>query len=133
MRIILFILLFFPLFSSGEDKELDVIRLICRYTHSVNDKAEFSKNTDVELVKVILMENNSVAIKKQNMGSLFFGFISEEEIKGDVTFKIKDVDFIQELTINRYTGSFELTFRMAKEVIGVVHFGKCETTKEKLF
>ena len=120
--------LLLPIPSIASD---NTIRLICAYDYTIDQNAERSPTSGESLFTINYTNQGSATIKKQDLGALFYGTVTEEQIYGKTRYKIQDKLFIQALTINRYTGSFELTFGTKDS--GLIHFGKCKQANDKLF
>jgi hypothetical protein len=109
------------------------IRLICKYTHTIDDQGKTTGTSGEDLVTVDYSENGSAIIKKQGLGAEFSGTVNEEEIRGETRYKIQSLVFHQTLTINRYTGAFEITFGVEGEKAGLIQYGKCKPETQRLF
>lgn len=110
-----------------------VIRLICKYSYTIDDKGIKSGTTGEDLITVKYSEDGQATIKKQGLGAEFYGKMSDEQIVGETTYKIQELTFHQELRINRYTGALEITFGVPGKGAGLIHYGKCTPATEKLF
>lgn len=110
-----------------------VIRLVCRYSYTIDEKGVKSGTTGEDLVTVKYSQNGKATIKKQGLEAEFYGTIFDEEIVGETNYKIQGTTYHQELRINRYTGEFEITFGVLGKKGGLIHYGKCSPTTEKLF
>jgi hypothetical protein len=110
-----------------------VIRLVCRYSYTIDDKGVKSGTTGEDLVTVKYSRDGQATMKKQGLGAEFYGTITDEQIVGETSYKIQEMTLQQELRINRYTGAFEITFGVLGKKNGLVHYGKCVPATEKLF
>ncbi len=110
----------------------DTLRLICVYSHTVDDKGQSSPTSGEDLFTVEHSGLGKAHIKKEGLGAAFEGTISEEEIQGDVQYEIQGKAFVQRLVVNRFTGSMTLTFSAAGKE-GLIHFGRCRKAAERLF
>jgi hypothetical protein len=110
-----------------------VIRLVCRYSYTIDAKGVQSGTTGEDFITIKYPENGQATIKKQGLGAEFHGKVSDEQIVGETTYKIQELTFHQELRINRYTGAFEITFGVLGKGAGLIHYGKCSPATEKLF
>ncbi len=128
--IVIIILIFSVPFKVLANQE--TIRLICEYSHTINQKGASSPTTGGELFTVNYSRNGKAQVKKQDLDPLFFGTITEEEIFAETYYKVQDISLYQILTINRYTGSLELRFGMPGKG-SIIHYGKCKTIANKLF
>ena len=131
---------------AGEDKTVDVklkrvppkqpeintIRLICKYSHTIDENGKSSRTSGEDLVTVHFTDSGDAYIKVGVLGAVFIGTISDEEIYGETTYSIKAQTYYQTLTINRYTGAFQNTFRV-NESGGLIHYGNCKSVTEKKF
>ena len=109
------------------------IRLICKYSNTVDKQGNSRETTGENLVTVTYSDNGKAIIKKDDLGAEFIGTISEEKIYGETNYQIQNSMFYQTLIINRYTGAFEITFRITGKSDGIVHYGKCEKATNKLY
>lgn len=109
-----------------------VIRLVCRYSYTIDDKGVKSETTGEDLVTVKHSRDGKATIKKQGLGAEFYGTITDEQIVGETSYKIHETTWHQELRINRYTGAFEITFGVLGKETGSIHYGKCIPATEKL-
>lgn len=113
--------------------EENTIRLICKYSHTIDDQGQSSGTSGEDLITVVYSKNGSAVIKKQDLGAEFTGIVNEEEIQGETRYKIQDSIFYQALLINRYTGAFQITFGVEENKGGLIHYGKCKQATDKLF
>jgi len=111
----------------------ETIRLICKYSHTIDAQGKSSKTSEEDLITIKYSDNGQASIKKQDLEAEYTGKISVEEIHGKTSYKIGQSVFNETLTINRYTGAIERTFGFVGKSDGLVHFGKCIPVKEKLF
>lgn len=128
-KIIIAIVWLVPLNLSAAQK---TIRLICEYTHSIDG----GKSIDIsgeDLITINYSEGGRAVIEKTGFGGEFVGTLSEEQIYGVSKFKMKDLTARQTLTINRFTGAFEITFFIEGSKGSLVQYGKCKPATEKLF
>lgn len=109
------------------------IRLICKYSHTIDEEGKSSGTSGEDLVTINYSNNGDAIIKKQGTGALFTGMISDEEIQGKTEFDILDSKIQETIVINRYTGAFVMTFKVIGPTGGIVHFGSCEPIKKKKF
>lgn len=110
----------------------DTLKLICAYSQTADDKG-ISPTSGEDLFTVEHSGVGKALIKKEGLGAVFEGAISETEIQGDARYEILGMTFVQRLVINRFTGSMTLTFSAEGKRGGVVHFGRCRKAEEKLF
>lgn len=114
--------------------ELQTIRLICTYSHTLNLEKNETKVTGGEyLVTVHQDKDGTAVIKKDDLDAEFIGEVTEEYITGKADYKIQDINVKQSLSINRYTGFFEVSFELPNKSGGLIHYGNCNIAKEKLF
>ena len=113
--------------------EPNTIRLICKYSHTIDADGSSSRTSGEDLVTVNYTDNGDATIKKQGLGAEFVGKISDEEIYGETTYEISELTFHQTLRINRYTGAFEITFKTIGSEDGLIHCGICEPITKKKF
>lgn len=109
------------------------IRLVCRYSYTIDAKGARSGTTGESLLTVKYSRDGQATIKKQDLGAEFRGTITDEQIVGETDYKIQETTYHQELRINRYTGAFEITFGVLGKENGLVHYGKCIPATERLF
>jgi hypothetical protein len=127
--VILFILsVFTPAQSAASEKTM---RLICTYSHTIDQNSESRATSGDSLFTIKYTNKGSATIKKQDLGAIFYGAVTEEEINGETQFKIQDNLIVQTLNINRFTGSFSLSYGTKEG--GIVHLGTCKPANEKLF
>jgi len=113
--------------------EENTIRLVCKYSHTIDADGASSETSGEDLVTINYLDNGQAIIKKQGLGAEFIGKISEEEIKGDTEYEISNLKVQQSILVNRYTGSFEITFRTVGSKGGLIHYGTCEAVSKKKF
>jgi hypothetical protein len=111
----------------------NTIRLICKYSHTIDDQGKSSGTSGEDLITVKYSSNGKAVIKKQDLGAEFTGTVNEEQISGETRYKMQDSVFHQTLLINRYTGTFEITFGIEGKNGGLIHYGKCKPATEILF
>jgi hypothetical protein len=109
------------------------IRLVCRYSYTIDAKGVQSGTTGESHLTVKYSRDGQATIKKQDLGAEFRGTITDEQIVGETSYKIQETTYHQELRINRYTGAFEITFGVLGKETGLVHYGKCIPVTERLF
>ena len=123
-----------PLAFSTEE---NTIRLVCNYTHTIDYHLQISGTTGEDLITVVYSKNGSAAIKKQDSGGEFSGVVNDEEIYGERSYHMQiskaHETFHETLLINRYTGSFKMTFGAEGKEGGLIHYGKCKQATDKLF
>ena len=126
---------FLTLFFSYEGHaESNTIRLICKYSHTFDADWTSSRTSGEDLVTVNYTDNGEATIKRQGLGAEFVGKISDEEIYGETAYKIQGLTFHETLRINRYTGAFEITFKIiGGSKGGLIHSGTCEPISVKKF
>jgi hypothetical protein len=107
------------------------IRLICTYSYSIDDKGERSGTSGEELFTVLALEGGRAVIRKQGLSAPFFGTVSDEEIAGEANYEVENIKLAESLSINRFTGQFQLSFGAAGK--RVIHFGKCRSVTKQLF
>ena len=123
----------FGLEAHGEQGTIQTIRLICKYSQTIDGTNGKSSGTSgEELVTVAYSDDGTAAIKKEGVGALFIGTISDEKIYGETEYEISGSKFQQTIMINRYTGAFEITF-ITGSGGGLIHYGTCEKTVKKKF
>ena len=117
----------------------NIIRLICKYSHAIDNQGERTGVSGEDLITIDYSANGQAVIKTQgtNIDARFIGTISEEKIYGETTHTIEKDSFSQTyyrtLTINRYTGTLETTFGVSEESWITLSYGKCKPVTEKLF
>jgi hypothetical protein len=114
--------------------EQNAIRLICKYSHTIDAAGKSSRTTGEELITVRFSDNGNARIKKQRLGAEFIGKISDKEIYGETeySFSGSGLTYRETLRINRYTGAFENTFNINKSK-GLIHYGNCKPVTQKKF
>lgn len=127
---IILLTLFFVLKAHAEQ---NTIRLICKYSHTINAEGEISGTSGEELITVNYSDNGDAIIKKQGLGAEFIGTISDEEIYGKTEYGISGRTFQRTLRINRFTGALEITFEIIGSKGGLIHYGICEPVTKKKF
>ena len=126
---VILLTLFFVLEAHAER---NTIRLICKYSHTINTEGKSSGTSGEDLITVNYSDNGDAIIKKQGLGAEFTGTITDEEVYGKTEYKISGSTIQQTLMINRYTGAFEITFEIIGSKGGLIHYGICElVTKQK--
>jgi hypothetical protein len=67
------------------------IRLICKYSHTINDEGKSSGTSGEDLITIHYSENGVAVIKKQGqgLGAEFIGTITEEQIYGEKNIKLQ--------------------------------------------
>ena len=113
--------------------EENTIRLICKYSHTIEADGSSSGTSGEDLVTVSYSDNGAAIIRKQGLGAEFKGTISDEEIQGKTEYKISGSTIQQTIVINRYTGAFEITFKIIGSEGGLIHCGTCEPVAKKKF
>lgn len=113
--------------------EQNTIRLICKYSHTVDGDGKSSPTSGEDLITVNYSNNGEAIIIKQGLGAEFKGSISDEEIRGQTEYKLSNSTIQQTLLINRYTGACEITFKIVGSESGLVHYGTCQTVTKKKF
>jgi len=113
--------------------EENTIRLICKYSHTIEADGTSSRTTGEDLVTVNYSDNGVAIIKKQGLGAEFIGTISDEKIQGETEYEISGSKIQQTIVINRYTGTFEITFHIIGAKGGLIHCGICEPVAKKKF
>ena len=127
--LVFFILsVFTPAQSAASEKTM---RLICTFSHSIDQNSESSATSGNSLFTIKYTNKGSATIKKQDLDAIFYGTVTEEEINGETQYKIQDMLFVQTLNINRFTGSFSLSYGINESFI--LHFGTCKPANEKIF
>ena len=117
-------------FEDSMPSKKNKIRLSCKYSHTIDEKGD--KDTSGEdLITVIYTDDGEAVIKKEGLGALFEGTITDDEIKGTTEYKIQKVECEETIVINRYTGSFNINMKIGDS--GMVHFGTCEAVTEQKF
>ena len=119
-----------PFIASADE---NTIRLICKYSHTIDDQGKSSDTSGEDLITVKYSSDGKAIIKKQDLGAEFTGTVNEEQISGETRYKIQDSIFHQTLLINRYTGAFEITFGVEGKKAGLIHYGNCKPALKKLF
>ena len=113
--------------------EENTIRLICKYSHTIEADGSISRTSGEDLVTVNYSDSGAAIIKKQGLGAEFKGTISNEEIEGKTEYEISGSIIQQTIVINRYTGAFEITFKIIGSEGGLIHCGTCEPVAKKKF
>jgi len=113
--------------------EQNTIRLICNYSYTIDAEGKSSKTSGEDLITVKYSDNGEAIIKKQGLGAVFIGTVSDEEIYGKTEYEISGFAIQQTLMINRYTGAFEITFKKVGSEGGLIHCGICELVTKKKF
>jgi hypothetical protein len=113
--------------------EENTIRLICKYSHTIEADGRSSRTSGEDLVTVTYSDNGDAIIIKQGLEAEFNGTISDEEIQGKTEYKISGSTIQQAIVINRYTGAFEITFKIIGSEGGLIHCGTCEPVAKMKF
>lgn len=111
----------------------NTIRLICKYSHTIKADGRSSGTSGEDLVTVNYSDNGEAIIRKQGLGAEFNGTISDEVIQGKTEYKMSESTIQQTIVINRYTGAFEITFKIIGSEGGLIHCGTCESVAKKKF
>lgn len=111
----------------------NTIRLICKYSHTIKADGRSSGTSGEDLVTVNYSDNGEAIIRKQGLGAEFNGTISDEVIQGKTEYKMSESTIQQTIVINRYTGAFEITFKIIGSEGGLIHCGICESVAKKKF
>lgn len=127
----IFSILLFSVFETYAEE--NIIRLICKYSHTIDADGKSSSTSGKDLVTVTYSNDGKAIIKKQGLGAQFSGTITDEEIKGNTKYKISESTIQQAIVINRYTGIFEITFKIMGSKGGLIHCGSCESVENKKF
>jgi len=122
--------LFFAIASYAEQ---NTIRLICKYTHTVDGDGKLSPTSGEDLITVHYSDNGKATIIKQGLGAEFNGTVSDEEIHGQTAYQLSNLKFQETLFINRYTGGFEIIIKIIGSKSGLVHYGTCQPVTKKKF
>ena len=109
------------------------IRLICKYTHSIDEKGQPSGTSGEDLITIHYTDTGRATIQKQDLGAKFYGTINEENIYGETQYKLRDSIVHQTIEINRYTGAFQITFNIDGKKGSLAQYGKCVPARKKLF
>lgn len=115
--------------AQGDSK---TIRLICKYSHTIDDQGKQSATSGETLFTVLPLRDGQVTVQKQGLGAQFSGNMTVAEISADVIYEIDNTKYAQSLSINRFTGELQITFG-APGKGGLVHFGSCRSATKPLF
>jgi|LGVF01.1.fsa_nt_gb hypothetical protein len=127
----IFLTMFFVLKAHAEQ---NTIRLICKHSHTIDaTNGKSSGTTGEDLVTVKYLDNGDAIIRKEGLGAVFIGTISDEKIYGETEYEISGSKIQQTIMINRYTGAFEITFKITGSDGGLIHCGTCEQVVKKKF
>jgi hypothetical protein len=110
--------------------------LVCVYHSSIDDKGVNSQTSGSDTLQISYLEGTdekNVTIKKSGLGALFTGTQSKTEIRAETFYLIQGKPYRQRLVINRYSGTFQLSFEVGPKFSGLIHYGECEKMKDKLF
>ncbi len=110
----------------------NTIRLICKYSHTIDDQGKQSPTSGETLFTVVPLRDGKVTVQKQGLGAPFSGTLTEVEIAADVSYEIGNTTYAQSLVINRFTGELQITFGVQGKA-GLVHFGSCRQATKPLF
>lgn len=113
--------------------EENTIQLICKYSHTIEVDGRSSGTSGEDLVTVNYSDNGEAIIRKQGLGAEFSGTISDEQIQGKTEYRISGSTIQQTIVINRYTGAFEITFKIIGSEGGLIHCGTCELVAKRKF
>lgn len=127
--------IFFELFIVIEaHSEEKTIRLVCKYTHSIESDGKRDPIRGETLVTVKYSEDGSASIKKEDYSSEYSGKVSDEEIYGKYEYKLWDDLCTETIRINRYTGNFQFRTRISgTKNSHLTFYGTCELASEKKF
>jgi hypothetical protein len=112
--------------------ESSPIRLVCKHAQTVDESGKTSPASGEVLFTVTFDAKGIAQIKKEGLGVPLSGKVAEDEISGQVTYKLQDLYIEETVTINRYTGSMKLTYRVTGRG-GLVHYGECRSATQRLF
>ncbi len=110
----------------------ETFRLICTYSHTVDDRGLSKPTASESLIAVTKFEGGRAILRKEGLGAEFTGAISEEEISGETEYKMQETTYKETLHINRFTGSFMFSFG-TQSGAGLVHYGNCRPASKQLF
>ena len=110
----------------------EMLRLICTYSYSVDDKGQRTPTSGEHLITVSHSGDGRAIIKKQGLGAEFTGSISHEEIRGETQYQIGGITFKETIEINRFTGSLVAMFGTPNGS-GIVYYGTCRPASKQLF
>ena len=128
--VLLPILLFSQITMADTNKSS--IFLECEIKSTINIKSgEYSETSGRYLIQVS-SRNGVTSIKKEGLGAILKGKISESEIYGEVIYTIQNKPYFQSIRINRYTGAIEDVFSIGTDTSdGLMHQGTCKTAQKK--
>ena len=112
------------------DEPGKTIRLVCKISHSVDEKG-YSPTSGDNLLTVTFLDEGKATIRKQGLGAQFVASISKEMIVGHTIWG-GDLQVKESISINRFTGSFENNIQ-AKGKAGLIFFGTCSLASRQLF
>ena len=107
--------------------------LECEYRSTLDmGKMKTSETTGTKLIQVTPLKSGKATIKKEGLGAVFTGTISENEIYGEVNYQIQNSIYFESFRINRYTGLFENAFSLAtNRSDGLLHEGVCKEAQKR--
>ena len=115
--------------AQGDSK---TIRLICKYSHTIDDQGKQSATSGETLFTVVPLRDGQVSVQKQGLGAHFSGTMTDADISADVCYEIGTTKYAQSLTINRFTGELQISFGVPGKG-ALVHFGSCRPATKPLF
>ncbi len=107
------------------------IRLICKYSHTIDDQGTQSATSGETLFTVVSLRDSRITVQKQGLGAQFSGTMTDAELSADVSYEIGDIRHAESLTINRFTGALQIILRIGKG--GLVQIGSCRSVTKPLF
>jgi hypothetical protein len=109
------------------------IRIICTDEYLVDRNGKTIETSGDELITIQYTTNGAAHIKKQSIGALFVGTITDEEIHGITDYTAFNNNIRQEIIINRYTGKFTLISDYRNNNTSTMSTGTCRQTSEPKF
>ncbi len=121
-----------PLLLASIQANAETLRLICPYTYSIDAQAKQTPTSGDAFFTIDYDTKGVASIRKEGLGAIFTGTVSEDEIRGEAKYEIGELRITETLFINRYTGAMTLS-HSAPDGRGLIFYGKCRTAKDRLF
>jgi hypothetical protein len=114
------------------DVHAETLRLMCTYLHTTDENGKAFPTEGDDLFTVTFDSSGRAQVKREGLGAVFLGTVSDEEIVADVTYDLQGASYAQHLVINRYSGKITLSYGVAGKA-GLTHFGKCRAADQRKF
>lgn len=100
-------------------------RLLCSYQYSVGENGDRLNTTGEFTLTVMPQSDGTASIRKQDLGHLFVGKITEEQLTGQVNYQSGDFKISESLTVDRFTGEFRILLAFSGKP-SLTHIGQCQ-------